>query len=92
MMPLWLDLLRTPMAAPETRELRRRRYLWQFLCVTLAVSIFCLRPLRATFGPIVGLLCAALLLAVLVCGIRYFRRKNAADDAWLAERDGQGEP
>jgi len=92
MMPLWFDMLRTPMAAPETKGLRRKRHLWQFLCVALAVSIFCLQPLRAAFGPSVGLLCAGLLLAVLVCGIRYFRAKNAADDAWIVGRRGEGEP
>lgn len=91
-MPLWLDFLRTPMAAPETKALRRRRYLWQFLCVALAVSIFCLRPLRAAFGPTVSLLCGALILAVLACGFRYFRAKNTADDAWLVGRRGEGEP
>ncbi|RIA46271.1 hypothetical protein DFR49_0807 [Hephaestia caeni] len=91
-MPLWLDMLRTPMAAPETRMLRRSRHLWQLLCVSLAISILCLRPLRALAGPSAGVLCAALLFAVLVSGFRYFRAKNAADDAWLAGRGREGEP
>ena len=91
-MPIWLDMLRTPMAAPETRMLRRKRHLWQFLCIALAASILCLQPLRALVGNAAGLVCAVLLLAALLCGIRYFRAKNAADDAWLAGRPGEVEP
>ena len=91
-MPLWLDMLRTPMAAPETRMLRRRRHLWQLLCIALAASILCLRPLRTLAGNTAGLVCAVLLLAALLCGIRYFRAKSAADDAWLAGRHGEVEP
>lgn len=91
MMPLWLDLLRTPMAAPETKALRRSRHIWQFLCIALAVSIFVLRSLRALVGPGAALLCAALLLAVALWGIRYFRAKNAADDAWLGGQREEGE-
>src|SRR3546814_11714535 len=35
-MPLWLDMLRTPMAAPETIRLRVIRLAWLSLCVSLA--------------------------------------------------------
>lgn len=91
-MPLWLDMLRTPMAAPETRMLRRKRHLWQLLCIALAASILCLPSLRALAGRGAGLVCAALLLAVIVCGLRYFSAKNAADDAWLAGHREEGEP
>ena len=38
-MPLWLDMLRTPMAAPETRDLRRLRRIWQVLCLLLAATV-----------------------------------------------------
>ena len=38
-MPLWLDLLCTPMAAPETRPLRRLRLAWQALCLTSAAVV-----------------------------------------------------
>ena len=44
-MPLWLDMLRTPMAAPETRDLRRLRRIWQVLCLLLAASVAGLQPL-----------------------------------------------
>ncbi len=91
-MSLWLDMLRTPMAAPETRTLQRQRHLWQLLCIALAVSILCLQPLRAFAGNAAGLVCAVLLLAVLFCGIRYFRAKSIADDAWLSDRHEEVEP
>src|SRR3546814_14217306 len=39
MMPLWLDMLRTPMAAPETIRLRVMRLAWLSLCVALAGSV-----------------------------------------------------
>lgn len=44
-MPLWLDLLRTPMAAPETATLKRMRLVWQSLCFSTAAG-------AAFFGPI----------------------------------------
>lgn len=91
MMPLWLDMLRTPMAAPETRGLRRRRRLWQFLCIALAISVFFVGPLRARFGPGAGLVCGVLLWTAVLSGICYFRKKNAADNAWLARRSEEGE-
>ena len=47
-MPLWLDMLRTPMAAPETRDLRRLRRIWQVLCLLLAASVAGLQPLMRT--------------------------------------------
>jgi len=90
-MPAWLDMLRTPLAAPETRGLRRRRYLWQFLCFALATSILLLPFLRAIIGRVAPIACAVLICAAVVVGILYFREKNAADDAWLARKDGEGE-
>ena len=45
-MPLWLDLLRTPMAAPETRPLRRLRLAWQALCLTSAAVVGFFSTLR----------------------------------------------
>src|SRR3546814_5996152 len=50
MMPLWLDMLRTPMAAPETIRLRVMRLAWLSLCVGLAGSGILLEPLQAHLG------------------------------------------
>lgn len=49
-MPLWLDLLCTPMAAPETRTLRRMRYIWQAMCLTCAVAIGFFSSIRHAVG------------------------------------------
>ena len=49
-MPLWLDLLRTPMAAPETRPLRRLRLAWQALCLTSAAVVGFFSSLRHAIG------------------------------------------
>lgn len=91
-MPAWLDMLSTPLAAPETRSLRRRRHLWQALCFALAASILLLPFLRAIGGRTAPIACAVLICAAVIVGILYFRAKNAADDAWLARKDGEGEP
>ncbi|PKP94633.1 MAG: hypothetical protein CVT77_01865 [Alphaproteobacteria bacterium HGW-Alphaproteobacteria-16] len=81
-MPLWLDLLRTPMAAPETAALRRWRLAWLVLCLALAACIMALSPLRRLAGPVAPAAAGVLLVAVLLVGLVYFRRKNAADRAW----------
>lgn len=48
---MWLDMLRTPMAAPETPGLKAMRLsiLWSALALALAVPA--IRPLHALFGP-----------------------------------------
>lgn len=82
-MPLWLDLLRTPMAAPETRELRRLRRTWQVLCLTLAGSIAALEPLTRAGGRAVPCAIAALLFATITWSAIYLTRKARADAAFL---------
>ena len=89
-MPLWLDLLRTPMAAPETASLRRLRLIWQMLCLSLAASILFLRPLRPAAGPAAPCGIAMLLVATLACTGVYLVRKHRADTAQL-HRLGESE-
>ena len=84
-MPLWLDLLRTPMAAPETRTLRRMRLIWQGLCIGTAVAAGCFRPLHRLLGDRATLGVAVLLAAVIGYGALYLARKHRADEAYLAE-------
>lgn len=88
-MPLWLDLLRTPMAAPETRALRRMRLLWQALCLSLALVAAFFAQVHATLGRAAPCLVLALLVAAGLYTWLYLRRKNAADNAFL-ERMGEG--
>lgn len=82
-MPLWLDLLRTPMAAPETAALRRLRLTWQALCVASALVVGLFTPLRHAIGRVAPMLAAILLLATTVCTAIYFVRKQRADRAFL---------
>lgn len=84
-MPLWLDLLRTPMAAPETRSLRRMRLTWQGLCIGTAVAAGCFRPLHRLLGDRATLVVAVLLAAVIAYGALYFACKHRADNAYLAD-------
>jgi len=89
-MPLWLDLLRTPMAAPETAGLRRLRRIWQILCLALAASIAALGPLRAIVGRAAPCMIAILLAATLIATLVYLRRKHRADAIYLANM-GEGQ-
>ena len=82
-MPLWLDLLRTPMAAPETPALRRMRRTWQLLCFSVALVTIGFRPLHAAIGAAAPALVAALLAATALYTWLYVARKNAADAAHL---------
>jgi len=90
MMPLWLDLLRTPMAAPETPFLRAMRHVWQGLCLGLASTILLFAPLKHLLGVRASFLIAGLMLLTATHGLIYFRVKNRADQNWLAQA-GEGE-
>ncbi|WP_176593136.1 hypothetical protein [Sphingobium sp. EM0848] len=89
-MPLWLDMLRTPMAAPETRFLGWMRHVWQGLCLALAAATLLFAPMRALVGPVAPGLAAGLLLLTTVHTFIYFRVKGRADNAHL-EAVGEGE-
>lgn len=81
---LW-ELARTPMAAPESRSLKRLRFVWLGLCVMLALSIGQLAFLQSLMGVKGALVPLMLLFVVPVVGWRYFRLKRIADDRWLFE-------
>lgn len=87
-MPLWLDLLRTPMAAPETPALRRMRRIWQGLCLSVALVVGLFTQIHAAVGRSAPCLVAALLVGAGLYTWLYARRKNAADNAFL-ERAGE---
>jgi len=80
---LWFDLLRTPMAAPETPSLRRMRYLFQAFCFLSAASVGTLSTIQDVFGRRGTIAILILLAATSVHGIVYLVRKNAADSRWL---------
>ena len=82
-MPLWLDLLRTPMAAPETSVLRRMRFTWQAMCVTCALGVGFFSPLHHAVGRAAPIGAAAFLLATVAYTCLYLVRKQRADRAFL---------
>lgn len=84
-MPLWLDMLMTPMAAPETRSLRRMRRTWQLLCVATAAFVGFFAQLRPICGQLAVPLGAGLLVATLLYTGLYIGRKRRADEQFLNE-------
>ncbi|ARS28335.1 hypothetical protein [Sphingomonas sp. KC8] len=87
-MPLWLDLLCTPMAAPETPELRRMRFTWQALCVTCALVVGLFSSLRHAVGRAAPIGAALILLATAAYTCLYLFRKQRADRAFLDDLGG----
>ena len=91
-MPLWFDLLRTPMAAPETRRLKAMRMTILSICAVLLVSIAALGPLRAAIGIAVGGAIALMLAVLAVLVPIYVVTKNRADDRYLDALSAEREP
>ena len=79
-----LDILRTPMAAPETRSLKVMRMTILAICGVLVVSIAAIDPLRAVIGIGAGAVVAGLLLALAALVPVYLVIKTRADDAHLS--------
>lgn len=90
-MPLWLDLLRTPMAAPETPSLRRLRLAWQILCLSCALVVGLFRPFHHVIGRLAPLAAGLLLLVTVAWTALYLVRKQRADTAFLDTRKGSAE-
>ena len=91
-MPLWLDLLRTPMAAPETDDLRAMRRTFQVLCVLSAIGVVAISPLVALFGQKASFLVAAILATTALHTALYVFRKNRADNDFLDSARCEEEP
>ncbi|MFO6431676.1 hypothetical protein ACLBKT_16450 [Erythrobacter sp. W302b] len=79
-----LDILRTPMAAPETRSLKVMRMTILAICGVLVVSIAAIDPLRAVIGIGAGAVVAGLLLVLAALVPVYLVIKTGADDAHLS--------
>lgn len=91
-MPLWLDLLRTPMAAPETDDLRVMRRTFQVLCVLSAFGVVAISPLVAFFGQRASFVVAAILATTALHTALYVFRKNRADNDFLDSARSEEEP
>lgn len=92
---MWLDMLRTPMAAPETPALKAMRLAILWSAIGLAIAICALQPLRAVLGAGAGGALAGLVLALVVLVPVYVIAKNRADNAYLdaslaAQPDAEG--
>lgn len=79
----WLEWLKTPMAAPETRALRAMRMAILTITIVIVISIVAIVPLRAAIGIGAGAVVAGLLLVLAVLVPVYFLMKTRADDAHL---------
>jgi len=82
-MPLWIDMLRTPMAAPETRALRRLRRIWQMLCIATALVVMLQSRFAPALGRLTPLWAAILIATTIACTVIYGVRKKRADDAFI---------
>lgn len=91
-MPLWLDLLGTPMAAPETEDLRMMRRTFQVLCVLSGLGVAAISQLVAFFGPRASFVVAAILAMTALHTALYVHRKNRADNAFLDSVTSSEEP
>ena len=90
MMSMWLDYLKTPMAAPETGALKAMRMAILAICFALPVLVVSIAPLKLLIGHATGGVIAALVIALFVVVPAYVIIKNRADgahlDAMIAER------
>ncbi len=86
-MPLWFDLLRIPMAAPETRRLRRMRTAWQVLCLLTALCVGFVAQLRGVLGQGAPCIIAVLIMLTLIQSLIYWAAKQRADNAVLMSRE-----
>lgn len=82
-MPLWLDLLRTPMAAPETVTLKRMRRTWQGLCVVTALWIGLFGPIHRALGLLAPAIAMGMLVGTALYSGLYLSRKHRADTLFL---------
>jgi len=79
----WLDWLKTPMAAPETRTLKAMRYAIIAISLVIVISLVAIDPLRAAIGIGAGAVVAGLLLFLAALVPVYLITKTRADDAHL---------
>ena len=80
----WLDWLKTPMAAPETRALKAMRRAIIVVSFAIVVSLVAIDLLRAAIGIGAGAVVAGLLLVLAALVPVYLVIKTRADDAHLS--------
>ncbi len=80
-----LEFMATPMAAPETAALRRLRWAWVALCVSLCAGVGMIGFWTRIFGLWASAAILVLAIATVWIGWIYFTAKNRADAAWNAK-------
>lgn len=84
LMGLWLDRLRTPIAAPEPPALRRTRIVWMIACMALGTGVLFVGPLTRMLGRAAPCLLGALLVASGLLTALYLARKHRVESACSA--------
>ena len=79
----------TPMAAPETKRLRRLRHSWVLLCTALLVAVVFNPASVSRFGPWGALPALLLLIGAPIVGLVYWRAKTRADADWNRAKNGR---
>lgn len=81
------NLMGSPMAAPESRFMRRLRMVFIGLASGTMGGIAALGSIVGLVGRAgAGALLAALIGATLLVGLIFFIRKHSIDDRWILER------
>jgi hypothetical protein len=76
-----------PMAAPETRAMRRLRFAFTALVSATGLGVLTLDLLVAYLGRAgAGGMLSALIVITTIIGCLFFFRKNQADGRWLLAR------
>lgn len=76
-----LAFLLTSMAAPETPRLKKLRWAFILLCLSLALAAPLNRTSVALFGPVGALPALLLVFAAPIIGAVYFHAKARADES-----------
>lgn len=79
-----IAFLKTPMAAPETPQLKVMRRWWMALCWSLALVVLLHPLLKLLLGPLAALPALVLMLALTRHGLVYFRAKARSDGDFTA--------
>ena len=92
MIRMWLDYMKTPMAAPETAMLKAMRMTILGLCFMLPVLVVSIGPLRPLIGNGVGAIIAVVVLALFGLVPVYVIAKTRTDGAYLDAVVAEREP
>ena len=76
----FIEFMKTPMAAPETANLRSLRLAFRSVCITTMLSVLFIQVGEGDWKRAVAVIAATSTIFSLVVGAIYYREKKAADD------------